>query len=389
MILDGGEFSRIYDLDYFDAKVRAYGMNTKDIPNNIPTNALALMPVAWLPAEAAKICWSVISLVALAFSIRIMFQVYEIPLGDNLGLGLMTMCFVWRPLYDNIALGQLYMVILLLFCISLRGLQRENSILAALPVGAVFVIKGYGIVPTLLMATRKKWKMVLLSAVFILLVFALTLPLVGLSSWTQFYILVVANLGTIPSEGHVAYQTINGFVHHLFLYDPKWSPFPVAELPTPVVIAMSCGLSILLISIVLRKIRSDERYVLLLSYSAAIAVSVVTVPAAEEYHYVLFLPLVIGLVSFRVRGYLQTRRVTLIDVALICAILLIALPLKYKELQFESFPTILLAYPRLIAGIVLLLLVPKIAIGSSWSPENHIASLDRNGYIPANPNEIR
>ncbi|MBM2840940.1 MAG: WD40-like beta Propeller containing protein [Bacteroidetes bacterium] len=231
MVLEGEDFSRIYNVDYFDAKVSEYGMNTKDIPNNLPTNALVLLPVAWLPPSTAKIVWSVISLVAFALSMKMMLRVYGIPTTSNLGLGLMTLCLAWRPAYDNIALGQLYMVMLLLFTLSLRGIQKNNMLTAGLTVGTAILIKGYGVVPALWMIARRKWKMVLLTVAFIVLVFMLTLPLFGVGSWTQFYASVVTNLWTSPSGANVAYQTINGFVHHLFFYDPIWSPFPVARLP--------------------------------------------------------------------------------------------------------------------------------------------------------------
>ncbi|MBM2840941.1 MAG: hypothetical protein HW412_1469 [Bacteroidetes bacterium] len=151
---------------------------------------------------------------------------------------------------------------------------------------------------------------------------------------------------------------------------------------------MSFGLSVLLISLILRKIGSGKGDALLLSYSSAIAVSVVTAPSAEEYHYVLFLPLMVGLILFRVKVLMENQRFRIIDVVLSCAIVLMALPLKYKTLQFESFPMILLAYPRLTAGLVLLFLVPRVARQSEKSADA-VASLDRNWYIPANPNEIR
>jgi len=388
MVLEGEDFNMAYNVDYFDAKVSEYGMNTKDIPNNLPTNALVLLPIAWLPPPTAKIVWSVISLVAFVLSMKMILQVYGIHLTSNLGLGLMTLCLAWRPAYDNIALGQLYMVILLIFTLSLQGIQKEKVLMTGLSVSTACLIKGYGIVPVLWMITRMKWKMVLLTVAFTVLVFVLTLPVFGLGSWTQFGASIVTNLGASPSEAHVAYQTINGLVYHLFFYDPIWSPFPVARFPLPILLVISYGLSVLLIVLILRKIGSEERHVLLLSYSSAIAVSVVTAPLAEEYHYVLFLPLVVGLILFRVKAWVENQRFKSIDVFLLSAIVLMVLPLKYKTLQLESFPMILLAYPRLIAGLVLLLLARRVAKHSETCTDT-VDSLDRNGYIPANPNEIR
>jgi len=357
MILEGEDFSRAYDYEYFNARVREYGIeNMVDMPNNIPTNALVMLPLAWLPAGTAKIVWSILSLAALALSIKILFGLYGISTTENLGLGLLTLVFIWRPIYDNIALGQMYSLVLLLFSMSLVGIVRANRYMSTVPVGVAFLAKGYGLVPVLWLAFTKRFQEFGLVVLWIVLGILATLPLFGLGAWQTFYSSVVSRLGTLPTDAHVAFQTINGFVFHLFTYDAKWLPYPVLELPSNVVRLLSYTLNIILILVVFRRTGGTEPGGSLRSYSTAIAAGVVTAPLAEEYHFVLFLPLVLGLAADLVRQYGEARRVNMRMVVFGLSVLIMALPPRYKELQFASFPLILLAYPKLYAGVALLAL---------------------------------
>src|SRR5436309_12324559 len=75
MMWEGEDFSRVYDYAFFNDKIHAYGMPTiADQPNNIPTNALTLLPFAWLQPQTAKIAWSIISMLLFAMSLKTLFK---------------------------------------------------------------------------------------------------------------------------------------------------------------------------------------------------------------------------------------------------------------------------------------------------------------------------
>jgi 4-amino-4-deoxy-L-arabinose transferase-like glycosyltransferase len=153
--------------------------------------------------------------------------------------------------------------------------------------------------------------------------------------------------------GHTAYQTINSLLMHLFVFDEKWLPHPVINLPVNIVFIFSLLVNISIILYVISgKTQSPEQ--MLLSFSAAIAAGVVTAPVAEEYHYLLFIPLFIGLGDYFYNKYLDKKRIGLQEILFFTAVLIMILPLNYKALQDSVFPIYLLAYPKLYAGLILL-----------------------------------
>ncbi|HTY58868.1 MAG TPA: hypothetical protein VMF59_08615, partial [Bacteroidota bacterium] len=53
LALAGETLDRAYDDAYFQGKLREFGFDLRDEPNNPPTASLALMPLAWLPPVTA------------------------------------------------------------------------------------------------------------------------------------------------------------------------------------------------------------------------------------------------------------------------------------------------------------------------------------------------
>ena len=166
-------------------------------------------------------------------------------------------------------------------------------------------------------------------------------------------------MGQLPQMGHVAYQTINSLLLHLFVFDQKWLPHPFLILPNNFVFILSICISLLFIFYVLFE-KNVDKELLPLSFSAAIAAGVVTAPVAEEYHYLLFLPLVIGMSRILFEQFKEKRKFSVTEFFFTLAVLIMIIPLNYKALQFSSAPLYLLAYPKLYAGIILLIIYKRI-----------------------------
>jgi hypothetical protein len=354
LTLEGGSLDRVYDEEYFNSRVREFGFDLRDQPNNPPTAGLVYMPAAWLPPVAAKVVWSVVSLVALAFALKILLGISGIRPSGTVGMWLLTLVFLWRPAYDNVAFGQVYFVLLLLFALSMKSMVRGGAPGTAIPLALAVLLKGYGTIPVLFLAIQKRWKEIALFVAAAACVIAVTLPLLGRSSWAEFLSVVLPSLGSLPPHAHVAYQTINGLVRHLFTYDPQWLPSPAVVLPELLVKGLAYSLSAAVIGVVLFCSRRVSPRGKILAYSAALASGVVTAPLAEEYHFVLFIPLIIALAaeyaslrsadSWRIFG-------TLIPAL---AVIVLAAPINYKAFQYSSFPAVLLGYPKLYAGLTIL-----------------------------------
>ncbi|MBI4547342.1 MAG: DUF2029 domain-containing protein [Ignavibacteriae bacterium] len=369
MLLEGEDFSQAYDHDYFNSKVHEYGMTGMiDMPNNIPTNALALLPLAWLPPETAKIVWTLISLLLFLSSIKMLFKIYSISFSDDLGLGFIGLMFLWRPIYENIALGQMYFLLLFFFTLSLRGIQDGQLLQTSIPVSLAFILKGHGLIPLLWMAITKKWRAVLIVVFTIATILFLSLPVFGVHALVTYYENVLINLGWIPLHAHVAFQTLNGFINHLFTFDQQWLPHPWISLPKNVVMILSYILNIIAVIFVLRiSSRAQDPESIVLSYSAAIATGVLTAPLASETHFVLFLPLVVGMFVRCMREFQKTNRLTTAWIVFIVSMLIMALPINYKALNYQPFPVILFAYSKLFAGITMLICFATLRQGKALS----------------------
>jgi hypothetical protein len=234
-------------------------------------------------------------------------------------------------------------------------IRKTDSSSGAIPVSIAFLLKGHGVVPLAWLAVCSRWKVLWIACSVILVVFVGTLPLFGVSAWSAFYHNIASTLGTNPTDAGVSYQTINSLIYHLFTYDAQWLPHPVFVLPGFVVRLMSYAINIVLIVHVLSSGRNLSRYASGISFSAAIAAGVVTAPLAEGHAFTLFLPLAVGLVVAIASNFQRTHSLRPLEWLCLSAIVVLAIPIQYKSLHYESFPTVLLGYPKLFAGIVTLL----------------------------------
>jgi len=351
-VLQGDSLTPLYDVDLFNMKMQSYGItNVVDMPNNPPTAALATLPVAWLSPENAKSVWTVLLLLAFGTSLALMFRTFGVSLRTDLGLGLFALTLFWRPLYENIALGQMHVILLFGFSASIWGLKRDSSFLTATPVAATLFLKGYGLLILLWFATTKRLREFISTTAITLIAVALTIQLLEASSWRIYFSEVVSSLGLLPVHAHVAYQTVNGLLFHVFTYDSQWLPFPILILPVNAVRIISFTLNAAIVLVILARVHTASAP---LAFAAMVAASVVTAPLAEEHHYVLFLPLVIGLSEMLHRKYSITRKFAATETLFIVSALTIAIPLPFESLQFAEAPLALLAYPKLYAGLALL-----------------------------------
>ncbi len=355
MVLDHEDLAKAYDFDYFNAKMNSYGIPGIDMPNNMPTAALPMLPIAWLNAGMAKTAWMLISAGLFVWSLRKLFTVYGIPITQNLGLGLITFAFLFRPLYDGMALGQMYSLIMWLLVLSMPMQVHQNILRVSTPLAFALATKGYGIVQVLWFACRKNWRVLTTVMVCTLLVVLLSLPFLGSDSWKEFFYSLTSQAGS-AKNAHVSYQSVNGFLHHILTFDRTWAPSPLVALPEWTVLLLSTAVSIVLIALVVMPPDTPNDTALPLSYSASVGVGVITFPLASEYHYVLFLPLIVGLAANLYQLHRDSAPgIRSLTMMVTVSSALMAVPIKYQQLQGSGPLLGLLAYPRLLAGLCLVL----------------------------------
>ena len=354
LVLEGETLRGAYDEEHFNAKVREFGFHVRDEPNNLPTAALAYIPVAWAGPTAAKVLWTGVSLALYGWSLALLFSLSRIPAGNLPGLMLLTLAFLWHPAWQTIALGQVYMLVLLLFLLFIRQLSRTRDRAAGMFLALVAIVKGYGAVPGILLAVKGKWKIIGISAGTAVVVVLATLPMLGADSWGEFYGSVLTPLGSRPQDANATYQTLNGFLRHLFTFDPLWLAHPLVAAAPWVATTVSYAVSLVLVIAALLVFGNAGEGEHLLAYGGAIAAGVFTAPLAEEYHYVLLLPLLFGLAARCLAWRVEGGKAGLPEWLGAAAALGAAAPTLAHTFQDAAYPLVLLAYIKLAAGLSML-----------------------------------
>jgi len=345
ILLEEEDFSKAYDTAYFNLKIRNYGIeNVRDLPNNFPTNSLMLVPVSGLKPGDAKVIWTALNVVFYFTSILLLLNVFNIQFNTDTGLFLLVISLLFLPVYHGLQLGQAYVFLLFLFTLNLYGLKKDKTWLISVPLALIIVLKGYGLFPLIALGLLKKWKSmftVLLTAVLIILI---AVPVTGVYSWNIYFNEVLLKTGENPYASYTAFQTLNSFIRHVF----GLSSYPVIAL---MLITASTAVFFLM------KKHTRGRYSMLLIYSAFAALNILFAPIAEDYHYALLLPVVFGTGKIIFENY---KKINTEIIIFIVSLFIISFPFNYKGLNNASFPLILLAYPVLYGGILMILLSVRV-----------------------------
>src|SRR4030095_893442 len=337
IFLEGGDMSKTYDSTFFYQKIREYGIeNVYDQPNNLPTSAFLMLPIAPLNPPSAKVLWTFLSVIFFFISLWLMLRSFDINLKSSLGQLLVSFAFLFYPLYYNISLGQAYLFILMLLSLSVYGFKKNNLWLSSVPLSLVLVLKGYGLIPLIFLAVFKKWKELFAVLALSVLIMLVTLPLLHIEAWQVSYDKVFLVLGRDQYTSFAAYQTLNSLLRHAI------------DIGSVNYIVITCGFVI--IGLVIFKKNNKD---FLAYYVTAISLNVILAPVAEEHHYVLFLPLIFILAKLLYENYDSLKTA---NIFFILSVIILAVPIGYRSFRTTAFPLYLLGYPKLYAGIILIII---------------------------------
>ena len=334
---DGEPGKRLYDDEWFAARVMEVSHGTvTDININPPPLAVAWVPFAYLSAEDSLRLWIALNVLCLALSLWLI----AVELGWSRRLwaivAVTTLLTLAAPTREQIALGQMYACILLLYVIGWRAYVHRSDALAGIAVGLAIALKTQGWPIGLLMLAQRRWS----AAWWVIATAAVaglaTLPWVGLDAWRAFLFEAIPST-TTPWATLTAYQDTLGFWQHLFRYDAQRNPNPLFDAPAlAAVLTLSTTIGACVALIVGKRTAS-------VGFAAAVVLTEVLSPVAEQYHYVVML-LPLGVLW---HAAWRSNNAALGCCALV-ATLLLACPIDYKS----AHPAwaILHNYPRLLGG---------------------------------------
>jgi len=348
MLTDRSDMSHAYDTTYYFAKMQSYGFgNVKDL-SNLPTGSFIMLPLCRFEPITAKIIWNILGIIFLFTSILLLFRSFNIPLFSTPGLILILVTLLFYPFYYNIAFGQAYAMLLLLASVSVYGFKKDNVSLIAIPIALIIILKGYGFYPLAALLFMKKPKVFFLTIGLTAAIFLLTLPLFGLSAWQMYYAKFYSVVAYGEHSSNVAYQTMGSLLGHLFSYNTTVNTNAILSIPKIYVYYFTQLAGLVILFLLSKKFNRDNY---LIFFIMSFALNVIFAPAAEDYHSLFYLPLIIlsGSILFNDVNF-RSPQIYVFALAL----LLLMLPLPFRQLQDSSFPLYILAYPRLYGALILI-----------------------------------
>ena len=347
MLADGSDMAQAYDTTYYFAKMQSYGFGSVKDLSNLPTGSFILLPLAGLEPVTAKIVWNVLGIIFLFTSILLLFRTFDIQLYSIQGLCLILLTLLFYPFYYNIAFGQAYSLLLLLASVSVYGFKKDNTLFIAIPIALIIILKGYGFYPLAALLFMKRPRVFFLTIGLTISIFLLTLPMFGLSAWQIYYAKFYSVVAYGEHSSNVAYQTMGSLLGHFFSFNSTVNTNALLSIPKLYVYYFTQLAGLFILYLFSKKFNRDKY---LIFFVMSFALNVIFSPAAEDYHSLFYLPIIIlsGIILFKN----ISLRSPLIYVFAI-AVLLLMLPLPFRQLQDSAFPLYILAYPRLYGALIL------------------------------------
>lgn len=365
LILDHRGGALLYDDGVFRAEVEALTEGrARDIYwANPPTTALLFLLLAKLSINDARYVWMLVSLIAVLLALSLSgLVILKFPLYTNAFYIASSLFLLSTPLAENFRFGQAYAVMLAFYTFALCAAYFGYDRLAGFWLGLVLTLKGSGIPLMILLLFRGKWQVVIGAFLTSAALALVSLPLIGVAAWRIYLFDVVPRFLADPVITMTAYQTVPGFIQHLFAYHPIWNPAPIINLPVVATIASKLtGLMLLGVAA-----KHSRRAALEWTFCVGLVLSVILIPAAEQHHYVLLFPaFLLGIHSIQVP-----------KVPLYISAALVALPLDYMTMALTSGWGALFAYPRLYGAIILFILLHLHGKAVKLGPASEANKLD-------------
>ena len=320
--------------------------------NQPPPGSLLLAPLVWLPYPTARLVWLLLNLGFLVVSLMLLARAVRWP--ARAGLWIAPFCLLYRPVYENLRQGQMYLWLLVWLCLALWALaqhppRRATDALGGVMLGLLLIFKTalIWLWPLLWLARRQRvlpWGVITAAAVA-----ALTLPYLGLAPWRA-YLNQMPLLFTMPDRYATGYQTITSLFGHLFVAAPPFSPAPVAHLPAlATALTLTVQMTTLVITARGQRMLGTDHAGRVLSLALLLALATANAPLGEGYHYTLILPALL-----MAAWWAWTARLPWSQWALLAlAALLLSLPWPYQSPQLSAGWWALLAYPRVYGAYAL------------------------------------
>jgi Glycosyltransferase family 87 len=349
--------ARVYDDAFFGKEVERDAPGVRDVFRpNTPVTPLLLLPAGNAGYDAARRAAATANLLALGAAVFLLAR----PLG-RFGRPLaVAAAAAWPGILANFHLMQAYLLLLLLATLFLEGLKRRRVAEAGIALGALLSLKVAVPHLWLIGLARCRIRLLFWAAGAALALAASSLAWSPAAAWTA-WARVAARAPFRPEVAVAGYQSQSSLFRHLFTFDARWSPFPLADAPALAAALTVTGALVvagLVTLLAIKDVRGD------VAVAAAVAASLASGPLSLDYHYALaLLPLAV------LWADISQRKDRPGAALLLVAAILLALP--HGRLDAPGLAA-LAAYPKLY-GTWLLLALSFRAVRARGN-DNHLRS---------------
>ncbi|MGB3061604.1 MAG: glycosyltransferase family 87 protein, partial [Anaerolineae bacterium] len=132
--------------------------------NQPPPGSLLLAPLVWLPYPTARLVWLLLNLGFLVVSLMLLARAVRWP--ARAGLWIAPLCLLYRPVYENLRQGQMYLWLLVWLCLALWALATGPArprayALGGVMLGLLLIFKTAVIWLWPLLALARRWQILL------------------------------------------------------------------------------------------------------------------------------------------------------------------------------------------------------------------------------------
>lgn len=339
LVTRGTPAVRVYDEAWFaDRVAEATAGRVRDIYLATPPACLVVwQPLASLPIETARAVWTWLNVGLLGAAAWVIARGLGLRRWSSGWVGLLALLTLSAPIREQVWLGQMYVLLLLVHALGWRAFSRGQDLLAGLAVGFAWALKLSGWPLGLVMLGQRRWRALGWTALAATGVMLVTLPLVGIEAWLEDLLVKVPAVIGSPAGAVSAYQTTASFWQRLFRFDPVYNRNPLVDVPGLAVVLTAATGAAACCALVFPR-RSPGT-----AFLGGLALSELLSPAAEQYHYVLVL-LPLAALWARMGRSRSPARLALA----LAATFLVCWPLSYKGAA--SGWQVLTLYPRLLGG---------------------------------------
>ncbi|MBI4491279.1 MAG: DUF2029 domain-containing protein [Chloroflexi bacterium] len=354
-----------------------------------PTVGILFLPAALLDHRLAAMLWFGLELALLAAVVYLLVR----PAGAWLSLwgilALATALLGWHPVWMELLVGQLMLLILLVLAGARLALLSGRQVLGGVLLGFAMLVKPVTWPLLLLFALRRNWRVLGASVSTIVLGYVVALVAIGLGPIARYFTQVLPAVANTYQERPLnqslwtfGWRLFEGTTWTKFLGGGTWPPPVESELAARVVSVAVPALALLIACLAVRRRGLDA------SLAIMACLSIVINPIAWEHYFVLAIIPAAQVVRWLLKHRLPRRETNL---ALLVAALLVVSPGDWARLgHLVASQTLQPGGPLVLRfALALLPVMPVLAIGAlGWLVAIFDGTVPRFSPAPMRPGEV-